>query len=260
MKVKITHIDTACILLEINGFKIMTDPTLDNAGGLYHHGFGAFSRKTDNPAIEGLDLSNVDLVLLSHHQHKDNFDNKGKEFAKGVPLILSTVAAGKAVEGVTGLAEWQEYQVATDKLSNLRITATPAQHHPGWLPQFISGKVVGFVIEYDEQTNGVIYISGDTVYFKGIDEIGKRYKIDVGIFHVGCVQFRYLSGLGKYTMSSQDLVKTVGKLQPNTVIPIHHKGWSHFQEKESLMQKTLTGSALTRDKTVFLESGVGVEV
>ena len=44
MKVNITHIDTACILLEINGYRILTDPTLDSAGKLYHHGFGSISR------------------------------------------------------------------------------------------------------------------------------------------------------------------------------------------------------------------------
>jgi len=51
MKISITHIDTACILLDINGYKILTDPTLDNAGKLYYHGSGTFSRKTENPAI-----------------------------------------------------------------------------------------------------------------------------------------------------------------------------------------------------------------
>lgn len=30
MKVTITHIDTACVLLNINGYKILTDPTLNN--------------------------------------------------------------------------------------------------------------------------------------------------------------------------------------------------------------------------------------
>ncbi|WP_169749158.1 hypothetical protein [Flavihumibacter petaseus] len=41
-----THIDTACVLLTIDGFTILTDPTLDAAGHWYHHGIGAFSRKT----------------------------------------------------------------------------------------------------------------------------------------------------------------------------------------------------------------------
>ncbi len=55
-----------------------------------------FSRKTGDPAITIDQLHNVDLVLLSHHQHKDNFDHNGKKFAQSVPLILSTKPAEKS--------------------------------------------------------------------------------------------------------------------------------------------------------------------
>lgn len=253
--ISITHIDTACILLEINGYRILTDPTLDDAGHIYHHGFGAVSRKLDNPALDLRDLKNIDLILLSHHQHKDNFDTNGKEFTKHVANVISTKNASRAISGITGLDDWQTENIKTDKVKNLQITATPAQHRPGWIPEFVSGKVIGFVITFDGQENGVIYISGDTVYFKGIDEVGKRYKIDIGIFHVGAVQFRYLSGFGQYTMDSAGLIKAVNVLQPNKVIPIHSRGWSHFKEKESTLKETLMADVATKNRTVFLRSG-----
>lgn len=255
MNISITHIDTACILLEINGYRILTDPTLDAAGHLYHHGFGAISRKLDNPALRLTHLQHIDLILLSHHQHKDNFDNNGKAFTKNVANVLSTKKASKEINGITGLNDWQTQSIETDKLKNLRITATPAQHRPGWIPEFISGKVIGFIIEFDGQENGVIYISGDTVYFKGIDEVARRYKIDVGIFHVGAVQFRYLSGFGEYTMDSKGLIKAVSVLNPNKVIPIHSRGWSHFKEKEATLREVLMADAITKDRTLFLRSG-----
>lgn len=66
----------------------MTDPTLDNAGKLYHHGYGTFSRKLSTPALHANDLKNIDLVLLSHHQHKDNFDNKGQAFASTIYMLV----------------------------------------------------------------------------------------------------------------------------------------------------------------------------
>lgn len=260
MNISVTHIDTACILLEIGGYRILTDPTLDAAGHLYHHGFGAVSRKLDNPALQLKDLSHIDLILLSHHQHKDNFDTNGKTFTAKVAHVLSTKNAARAINGITGLKEWQTQYISTPKLKNLRITATPAQHRPGWIPEFISGKVIGFIIEFDGQENGVIYISGDTVYFKGIDEVGRRYKIDVGIFHVGAVQFRYLSGFGEYTMDSAGLIKAVNVLNPNKVIPIHSRGWSHFKEKESTLKEALMGNAITRDRTVFLRSGERTDI
>jgi L-ascorbate metabolism protein UlaG (beta-lactamase superfamily) len=256
MKITITHIDTACVLLDINGYKILTDPTLDKAGHLYHHGFGTFSRKTDDPALKSSDLGDIDLILLSHHQHKDNFDSKGKEFARTISNIISTTPASRVLTGIIGLDDWQSHAIKTPKLKNLRITATPAQHHPWWVPEFLSGKVIGFVIEFDEQKKGVIYISGDTVYFKGIDEVARRFKIDVGIFHVGSVQFRYVTGFGRYTMNGNDLIKASNVLNPNFIIPIHYKGWSHFKENERALKKIIGANEQANRKTLFLTSGL----
>jgi L-ascorbate metabolism protein UlaG (beta-lactamase superfamily) len=260
MKITITHIDTACVLLDINGYKILTDPTLDQAGHLYHHGFGTFSRKTDDPALKSSDLGGIDLILLSHHQHKDNFDNKGKEFAQTISNIISTTSASRVMKGIIGLDDWQSHAIETPKLKNLRITATPAQHHPWWVPEFLAGKVIGFVIEFDEQEKGVIYISGDTVYFKGIDEVSRRFKIDVGIFHVGSVQFRYVTGFGRYTMDGNDLIKASKVLNPNLIIPIHYRGWSHFKENEKTLKKIIAANDSANRKTLFLTSGLPTTV
>lgn len=260
MTLNITHIDTACILLELNGYKILTDPTLDKAGKLYYHGSGSFSRKTDDPAITMNRLHDVDLVLLSHHQHKDNFDNNGKKFAQNVPLILSTKPAARAIKGVTGLNDWESYKISTPQVPGLTITATPAQHHPWWVPEFLAGKVIGFVIEYDGQQNGVIYISGDTVYFKGIEQVANRYRINIGIFHLGSVEFRYLTGLGRYTMNSSDLLRATEVLRPEKIIPIHYKGWSHFKEKENTLRAKIAANDNLRSKTVFLTPGVRTDV
>ncbi|OOG76719.1 MBL fold metallo-hydrolase [Algoriphagus sp. A40] len=256
MDIQITHIDTACILLEINGFKILTDPTLDQAGGIYHHGFGTFSKKTSNPSLQSSALTGVELILLSHHQHKDNFDNRGKEFTSNVSTVLSTKQAAKAIPGVTGLKEWESVAIQTPAVQGLRITATPAQHRPWWVPEVLSGKVIGFIIEFEAQKNGVIYISGDTVYFKGIHEIARRFQIDLAIMHVGSVQFRYLTGFGRYTMDSKDLLKSIQVLKPRQVIPIHSKGWTHFKESESDLKTTLSEDPLLAKKIMYLQSGV----
>lgn len=260
MNIHVTHIDTACILLDINGYKILTDPTLDAAGKLYYHGSGTFSRKIESPALNSHDLKEVELILLSHHQHKDNFDNKGKEFALTVPTILSTIPASKAIPGIKGLDDWESYSIITTKVPGLRVTATPAQHHPWWVPEFLAGKVIGFVIEFAGQENGVIYISGDTVFFKGINEVARRFKVDTAIIHVGSVQFRYLTGFGKYTMDSKDLVRSVEVLNPRIVIPVHHHGWTHFKENEYSLRKAIRSNSMVSGKTIFLTSGLSFQL
>jgi L-ascorbate metabolism protein UlaG (beta-lactamase superfamily) len=260
MNITITHIDTACVLLEINGYKILTDPTLDKAGQWYYHGYGGFSRKMDSPALPAAHLTGIDLVLLSHHQHKDNFDHHGKKFTATVSTILSTRDAARSIPGITGLDDWESYAVNTPKVPGLTITATPAQHHPWWVPGFLAGKVIGFIIAFDEQEHGVIYISGDTVYFNGIGEVARCLTIDTGIFHVGSVQFRYLTGFGHYTMDSHDLIRAVHVLNPNKVIPVHYKGWSHFKEKENTLKKKIMADPLVRSKTIFLVPGMATSL
>jgi len=255
MDIMITHIDTACVLLEINGYRILTDPTLDKAGQYYYHGYGSFSKKTGDPAMGADELGHVDLVLLSHHQHKDNFDEAGKAFTMGVPLTISTVDAAVQLSHIFGLKEWETLYVPNLMVPGLRITATPAQHRPWWVPEVFSGKVIGFIIEFDGQDNGVIYISGDTVYFRGIEEVAQRYRIDTAIVHAGSVQFRYLTGFGRYTMDSSDLIRAARTLQPARLIPVHHKGWSHFKEKEKHLLKRLNAVPELACCLVYLNMG-----
>jgi L-ascorbate metabolism protein UlaG (beta-lactamase superfamily) len=258
--ITITHIDTACIIIDINGYRIMTDPTLDEAGKLYNHGFGVFSRKTGQPALQNVDISNIDLVLLSHHQHKDNFDIEGQKFAATAPLIVSTKSAAKVVKNTIGLDNWESHSINTPKLSNLKITATTAQHRPSWIPEFVSGKVIGFIIEADELENGAIYISGDTVYFKGIKEVASRFNIDIAIFHLGSVQIRYLTAWAQYTMNAKGLLKAVQDIQPTYVIPIHFKGWTHFKQPERVLRLFILKNKILKPITLFLKPGEPTQI
>ena len=252
----VTQIDTACCLIEIGDIKILTDPVLDKAGKLYHHGYGAFSRKIGNPTLDDTTLEGVNLILLSHPQHKDNFDRQGREFAKSVPLILSTQKIQKSYSNGKGLKPWEFFEYSEpDKNTRLKITAMPAQHHPNWLPKFISGEVIGFYIETDlsEET---LYISGDTVYFDGINQIAERITPTYSLIHVGSAEFRYLTGGGKFTMDARGFIQTVKTINPTLAIPIHNDGWSHFKEDDRgiLMQLSKENEEF-RNKIHFLKNG-----
>lgn len=75
---QLTHLGTAMVLLEIGGLRILTDPVLDPAGGVYSFGYGTRSTKLTAPAIEAASLMPIDAVLLSHDQHADNLDSAGR--------------------------------------------------------------------------------------------------------------------------------------------------------------------------------------
>lgn len=82
----LTHIDTACTLLEIGGWRLVTDPAFDPPGRRYWFGWGSSSRKTGTPAVRPDEVGAVDAVLLSHEQHGDNLDTAGRAFATSAPL------------------------------------------------------------------------------------------------------------------------------------------------------------------------------
>jgi len=75
---RITLIGGPTALIEIDGFRILTDPTFD-APGAYQLPHVKLE-KLSGPALKPEAIGEVDAVLLSHDQHADNLDHSGKDF------------------------------------------------------------------------------------------------------------------------------------------------------------------------------------
>src|SRR5260221_7900594 len=102
---RITLIGGPTALLEIDGFRLLTDPTFD-APGAYQLPHVKLEKLT-GPALSAKDVGDVDAVLLSHDQHSDNLDHSGKDFLGRAMRVLTTVAGAKRLGGKTeGLAPW----------------------------------------------------------------------------------------------------------------------------------------------------------
>ena len=78
--IKMIYLGGPTIILKIDSFKIITDPTLDAAGTKFPDNIHPIYWKLNGPAVK--DVGNINLVLLSHDQHGDNLDNKGRELLK----------------------------------------------------------------------------------------------------------------------------------------------------------------------------------
>jgi Beta-lactamase superfamily domain len=76
--VRLTHIGGPTALIEVGGWRLLTDPTFDAPGRRYKFGWGTSSRKTGGPALQPGDLGRIDVVLLSHDHHGDNLDDAGR--------------------------------------------------------------------------------------------------------------------------------------------------------------------------------------
>jgi L-ascorbate metabolism protein UlaG (beta-lactamase superfamily) len=253
MKVSFTQVDTACMVININGFVIVTDPAFDKKGSVYEGARTLY--KTGSPTLQPEDIGPVDLVLLSHDQHKDNLDNAGREFIKTVTQVISTPEALErlAQENIKGLNEWESIGIATEKVPGLRITATPCQHAPTPEQTKISGRVIGFIIEWEGQQNGTLYVSGDTVYFNGIEEIARRFKVHTAVLHVGCAGFPQIDYM-PLTFTTEMAIRIARLMNVEKFIPTHFEGWRHFNESPEYLYDQISHSDV-KEKLLWLRPG-----
>ena len=253
---RITHISTATILLEIGSLRLLTDPVFDQAGGRYSFGWGTGSTKLTSPPISLESLGKIDAVLLSHDQHEDNLDRAGRAFLPKVGRVLTTVSGGRRLGGnAEGMKTWQS-TVLESAGTSVKVTATPAQHGPAFVRPF-AGETTGFVLEWEGQKEGVLYITGDTVYFPGIAQVAQRFKIGLAILHLGRASFP-ITGPIRFTMDVKDGIQAVKVLNPGMVIPIHYEGWKHFSQGRALIEEGFT-SAGFKDRLTWLNFGDAVD-
>jgi L-ascorbate metabolism protein UlaG (beta-lactamase superfamily) len=236
----LTHIGGPTTLLELDGVRLLIDPTFDAPGRRYSFGWGTSSRKTAGPAIPIADLGPLDGVLLTHDQHADNLDISGRELLSSVPTVLTTPAAARRL-GARGLAPWE-----SAKIGDLEITATPSRHGPAWAVPLV-GPTTGFAVRGAAET---VWISGDTVVFPGALEVASRFTVDTAILHLGKVQFG-LTGPTRFSMTGKDAVRLCATIKPRRIVPVHYEGWSHFHEGRAGIEAAFGQGAL-----IWLEPGV----
>ncbi len=148
---RFTLIGGPTVLIDIAGFRLLTDPTFDEPGDykLPH----VTLTKTTRPAIALADIGPIDAVLLSHDQHADNLDNSGRDFLSTVPRVFTTAAGAKRLGGhAEGLQPWQSASLTKPDGSSIQITAAPARHGPAGIEP-LAGDVVGFVLTLERQRN-----------------------------------------------------------------------------------------------------------
>ena len=103
--VRLTHIGGPTVLIEVDGRRLLTDPTFDAPGRRYSFGWGTASRKLAGPAIAAADLGPIDAVLLTHDHHDDNLDAAGRAVLPSAGVVVTTVS-GRS-DSAAGPAGWR---------------------------------------------------------------------------------------------------------------------------------------------------------
>jgi L-ascorbate metabolism protein UlaG (beta-lactamase superfamily) len=257
---RLTHVGGPTVLVEVAGWRLMVDPTFDPPGRRYSFGLGASSTKLVGPAVGAEGLLPLDAVLLTHDHHADNLDDAGRALLPGAGTVLTTVAGAGRLGGATvGLAPWATTVLEHPDRPTIEVTATPCRHGPpGSRP--IVGQVIGFGLRWEGQEHGDLWISGDTVLYRGVREVADRLDVGTALLHLGKVQFGSTGPL-RYTMTAEDAVELIELLRPHTALPVHYEGWSHFREGRDGIERVLAAApADVRDRVRWLSLGEPAEV
>jgi L-ascorbate metabolism protein UlaG (beta-lactamase superfamily) len=198
----------ASIIIKMDSQTIFTDPFFSNAALIRAKKVKIkfdFSQVPEKPVV---------LISHNHYDHLDKYTVKKfikKDAVFVVPLGLKPFLVNLGAREVHELDWWKSIS-----LGPLTYTLLPAQHWSRRLGQK-SGITLwgGFLIEGSK----TVYFSGDTGYFKGFEEYGKRYRIDYALLGAGAYEPRWFM---HYThMNVAEFFRAADELGAKTSIPMH---------------------------------------
>jgi L-ascorbate metabolism protein UlaG (beta-lactamase superfamily) len=167
-----------------------------------------------------------DVVLLSHDHHADNLDCLGRDTLRRAQTVFTTEAGAERLGGnAQGLKTWASVELPAADGGLLKVTAVPARHGPEGGDR---GPVIGFVLERGSEV-GAVYLSGDTVWYDGLNEIRERFHIDRAILFMGAARVPEV-GPSHLTMSAADGIQFARAFRAPVIVPLHYEGWQHFSE------------------------------
>jgi L-ascorbate metabolism protein UlaG (beta-lactamase superfamily) len=246
----LTYLNGPTALLEIDGLRLLTDPTFDPAGTTYPLP-GYSLHKTSLTPFDTAVMAQIDAVLLSHDHHMDNLDKAGRELLEHVKCTFTTREGATRLGGhAQGLNPWDSVELLSKSGQVLRITATPARHGPEGGDR---GPVIGFVLELADWKSQSIYVSGDTVWFDGVAEVSRRFSVGIAILFMGAAKVS-IAGPGHLTFTAAEAVEAARVFSAAKIVPMHFEGWEHLTESRAEIISTFASAGLT-DRLIWPAAG-----
>lgn len=217
---RLSRFGHSTVYIEIEGYKILTDPVFSHRASPVQ--FAGPSRFHPTPVIIE-NLPKIDAVIISHN-HYDHLDaisikklkNKAKKFF--VPLGIGSILQSWGIpsSNIVQLNWWESQHIG----NNLSIVSTPSQHFSGRKiidnnkTLWSSWSIIG--------NSHKVYFSGDTGFFSGFSEIGKKYgPFDITLLECGA----YNTAWNDIHMFPEETLKAHHLLRGNILFPIH---WGTF--------------------------------
>ena len=211
---RIVFVGHASFLIQTRGRNVLIDPVWsERASPLSFIG----PLRVNAPGIAWEQLPNIDAVLVTHN-HYDHLDLPTLH-AVGAPVVagLGTRATLKGLP-CTELAWWDRMNVG-----GLTVSFVPGQHWSrrglGDINEALWG---GFVVETGD---ACVYHAGDTAYFSGFQDIGRRFPgLDAALLPIGAYDPEWF--MRSQHMNPGDATQAFLDLGARLLVPMH---WGTFK-------------------------------
>ena len=213
--ISITYINHASVLIHEDGTSLLLDPVFS---GLLRP-FTDFSPIAFTPDM----MPSIDAVLITHG-HYDHLDLASLKAFHTHARILCPLGYGKLIRR-NGARRVEELDwLDSKKVGPFDITFLPCNHWTMRNPLIGLNKALWGSYLIRTASGRTLYLSGDTAYFKGFAEIGRRFRIDLAIFNLGAYEPRWF--MKDSHINPQEAVQAFKELGANKLMVVH---WGTFR-------------------------------
>ena len=252
----VTFIGHSGFLLQIGGRNVMVDPNF--ADWIF------ILKRLRRAGLRMRELPPIDMVLISHahfdHLHRPSLRRiarrtkrlTGKPPIIVVPQHVSDVVSGLGFARTVEMKWWEALREF-----GLEIAHTPASHWGARMLNDFHRGFGGYVLRGGGHS---VYHSGDTAYFDGFREIGRRLQPQLALLPIGA--YDPPSYRNVHT-SPEDAVQAFLDLRARRMVPMHYGTFklSHEPMEEPLQRLLAAADAahIRERVTVLAEGGTLVE-
>jgi L-ascorbate metabolism protein UlaG (beta-lactamase superfamily) len=247
----LTFIGHSSFFLQMGGQNILMDPNF--ARWLF------LLKRLRKPGLQIRDLPPLDLVLVTHahfdHLHRPSLRaiaqhtrrTRGKAPTLVVPHHVFDLVSDLDFEDIVELDWWNSY-----RHSGLTVTHVPSRHWGARVLKDSHRGYGGYVVRAGRHS---VYHAGDTAYFAGFREIGRRLSPELALLPIGA--YRPENFRNVHT-SPADATRAFLDLNAQWMVPMHYGTFrlSHEPMEEPLqLLEQEARAAGVEDRVVVLEEG-----
>lgn len=248
----LTFIGHSSFFAQIGGANIIIDPIFTRWLFLL--------KRLRRPGLRIRDLPVMDIVLVSHahfdHLHRPSLraivrNNRRKHAPPPlivIPRNVSDLVSDLGFRRIVELDWWDEHREG-----KLTITHTPSRHWGARIIRDMHRGYGGYVVRSGAHS---LYHAGDTAYFNGFQEIGRRLAPEIALLPIGAY---HPASFRNVHTNPADAVRAFQDLGAKWMVPMHYGSFRLSHEPMDEPIRFLEREARTHgvsDRVLVMEEGV----